>query len=249
VGDKIVKKMEWAPAFYGTIASGGGVVANTRCETSLPGLYACGDAMLRPQSVPRALEGASTTGAIAGKSAAEYAKEFEHQTISESQVTELEEFAFEALNREDGIEPDHIIIGLQETLVPYGVTVISRADRLEKAIREVERIRDNEVSLLFASDIHNLRLANETRNMVLVAEMYLRSRLLRTESRDGCVREDYPYLDNINWLKWTKVKRDNGQMKLWTEDIPADTYRVKPRREKYLYPVFEAANKRGIKWG
>ena len=97
VGDKIVKKMEWAPAFYGTIASGGGVVANTKCETSLLGLYACGDAMLRPQSVPRALEGAATTGAIAGRFAAVYAKEAKEREIDEEQVGKLKKLAFAPL--------------------------------------------------------------------------------------------------------------------------------------------------------
>ena len=67
--------------------------------------------------------------------------------------------------------------------MPCEVTVISRRDRLEKAIKEVERIRDEEVPQLYASDAHYLRLANEVRSMILVAEMYLRSRLLREESR------------------------------------------------------------------
>lgn len=48
VNDRIVKKVEWAPAFYMTIGTGGGAVTNTNCETSLPGLYACGDARSRP---------------------------------------------------------------------------------------------------------------------------------------------------------------------------------------------------------
>ena len=94
------------------------------------------------------------------------------------------------MERKEGIEADHIIIRLQETLLPYEVTVISRGDRLEKALSEVERLRDEEVPLLHASDAHYLRLANEAKSMVLVAEMYLRSRLLRKESRDSCLRED-----------------------------------------------------------
>jgi succinate dehydrogenase/fumarate reductase flavoprotein subunit len=63
---------------------------------------------------------------------------------------------------------------------------------------------------------------------VLVAEMYLRSHLLREESRERCLREDYPYTDNINWLKWTMLKQENGKMRLWTEDIPVERYKAKP---------------------
>ncbi len=133
--------------------------------------------------------------------------------------------------------------------MPYGITVIARKDRLEKAIKQIEKIRHDELPFVYASDPHYLRLANEARSIVLVAEMYLRSRLLRRESRDSCVREDYPYTDNINWLKWTKLKEQRGEMVLWTEDIPVDRYRVKPKRERWLYPVLKVARERGIEWG
>jgi fumarate reductase (CoM/CoB) subunit A len=248
VGDKIVKKMEWAPAYYGTIGMSGGIMTNTKCETSLSGLYACGDAMARAKPTS-ALPMAAISGARAGKFAAEYAKEAKRLEIHENQLKKLRQIAFTPLKRRDGIEPDHIIIGVHEALLPYGVTVIAREDRLEKALKEIERIRDEEVPLLHATDPHYLRLANETKNMVLLAEMYLRSRLLRKESRDSSLREDYPHTDNINWLRTILLKQENVQMKLWTEEIPAEKFKVKPKRDKYLYPVFAVAEKRGVKWG
>jgi len=173
----------------------------------------------------------------------------EEPKINRKQVEELRKLTLSPLERKDGIEPDHIIIGVQEAVFPYEVTVISRGNRLEKAIDEIGRIRDEEVPLLYGSDAHYLRIANEARNIVLFAEMQLRSRLLREESRDGCLREDYPYTDNVNWLKNTVLKQENGKMKLWTEDIPVERYKVKPKREKYLYPIFEVARKKGITWG
>ncbi len=249
VGDRVVKKVEWAPAFYGTIASGGGVRVNKKCEASLPGLYACGDAMIRRQHDPKALHGAAVTGARAGRFSAEHASKVLNVKIDSGQVGRLKTAVYGPLEKVEGIEPDHVILGVQEVLIPYEITLISRGDRLERAIREVERIRDEDVPLLHASDPHYLRLANEAKSMVLVAEMYLRSRLLRKESRDSCVREDFPYTDNVNWLKWTLLKQEGGQMRLWTEDISMEKYKVKPERRKYLYPVFEVAAKRGVKWG
>ena len=114
---------------------------------------------------------------------------------------------------------------------------------MEKAIKEIERIRDEEVPLLYASDVHYLRLANEVKNMVLVAEMYLRSRLLREESRDSYLREDFPHTDNINWLKWTVLKKENDKMVVRTRDMPVDDYPVKPERVKFKHPVFAAADR------
>jgi succinate dehydrogenase/fumarate reductase flavoprotein subunit len=246
--DRIVKKMEWAPALYATIGTGGGAETTTRCETSLQGLYACGDARSRPPHFA-ALPGAAITGARAGKFAASYARDANEPEIEEDQIKRLKHFAFSPLDREDGVDPEHTILGIHEALSPYEVTVISRGDRMEKAIREIERIKDEEVPHLYATDPHYLRIVNETKSIVLVAEMYLKSRLLREESREGCLREDFPYTDNINWLKWSMLKQEDEKMKLWTEDIPVDRYRYRPKREKYLCPIFEVAKRRGVPWG
>lgn len=248
VGDKIVKRMEWAPTFFGTIAAGGGALTNTRCETTLAGLYACGDAMARAKHFPKALSGAALTGSRAGTFAADYARQCGPIDLDKSQIQSLQESILAPLKRKEGMEPDQVIVGLLETLLPYEVTIISRADRLEKAIQEVARIKNEEVSLLYATDAHYLRLVHEIENMVLVAEMYLRSRLLRQESRDGCAREDFPYTDNINWLKWTELKQDNGKIRIWTRDITLDP-KFRPKPEKYLYPIFKVARNRGIQWG
>jgi succinate dehydrogenase/fumarate reductase flavoprotein subunit len=248
IKDKIISKMECAPVFSGCISSGGGAVVNTHCETSLPGLFACGDAMSRaPHFV--ALPAAAISGARAGRFAAEYCKEAKEPRLDEGQIEGLMRSTFAPMEREDGIEPDHIIIKLLETVLPYEVTVISHGDRLEKAIAEVERIRDEEVPLLYASDPHYLRLANEVKSIALVLEMYLKSRLLRKETREGCVREDYPHTDNINWLKNSMLKQEDGKMRVWTEDIPVENYKIKPKRDKHLYSVFDVATKRGAPWG
>ncbi len=248
VDDRFVKKLEWAPIFFGTIASGGGVTTNTRCETSLAGLYACGDAMARPKHFPKALSGAAVTGNRAGIFAAKYAQNARPPELAPSQIQELQHSLLAPLQRKEGLDTDHVILEIQEALFPYGITIISRGDRLEKSIMEVERLSDEEIPLLHASDAHSLRLALEVRNMALVAEMYLKSRLLRQESRDGCLREDYPYTDNINWLKWTLLKQKDGRMDLGTQEISIHP-EVNRNRRKFLYPIFEVARKRGIPWG
>ena len=249
VGDRIMKKMEYAPLFYGIMDEAGGLIANTKCETSLPGLYTCGDAMADSRVPPNCLPGASVSGARAGKFAAAYAKEAKEPKVDEEQVEQLRKSTFAPLEREQGIRPDHVIIGINEVFSQPDVVIISRGDRLEQAIKDIERVRDEEVPLLHASVPHYLRMANEAKSIVLIAEMYLRSRLLRQESRNQFLREDYPYTDNANWLKWTMLKKEDGKMNLWTEDIPVDKYKIKPRLEKYLCPLFEVARRRGVKWG
>ena len=83
--------MEWAPAFYGTIAMCGGVITNTKCETSLSGLYACGDAMARYGGV-YAFPGAAISGARAGRFATEYTGEANETKIDGEQIEKLRKF-------------------------------------------------------------------------------------------------------------------------------------------------------------
>ena len=248
VSDRFVRKLEWAPVFFGTIASGGGVTANTKCETSIPGLYACGDAMARPKHFPKALSGAAVTGSRAGIFAAEYARNAKPPEVDGAQLHELQRSLLAPLERKQGPDADHVILGIHEALFPYEITIISRGDRLEKMIRGVEQLSHEEIPFLHASDAHALRLAHEVRNMALLAEMYLRSRLLRQESRDGCLREDYPFTDNINWLKWITLKQKDGTMVLGTQNISVHP-KIGPNMGKFLYPIFEVARKRGIPWG
>ena len=98
--------------------------------------------------------------------------------------------------------------------------MIQHGDRLQAALTMVEFFRDHFIPQLYATDPHELRLAHEVRNMVLGSELALRSCLFREETRGGHYREDFPKTDNPNWLAWTKIKQDNGKMKLWKQPVP-----------------------------
>ncbi|MBU1672688.1 MAG: hypothetical protein KKF41_09685 [Actinobacteria bacterium] len=74
---------------------------------------------------------------------------------------------------------------------------------------------------LFAADPHELVKADETANMVLAAEMFLRSSLERTESRGDHYREDFPDTDNDRWLKWINARKGtDGEVVLEHEEVP-----------------------------
>jgi succinate dehydrogenase/fumarate reductase flavoprotein subunit len=80
-----------------------------------------------------------------------------------------------------------------------------------------------------------LSSAHDTKNMVLNAEMILRTSLFRTESQAMHYREDYPRRDDPAWLAWVKLKEEQGRMKLWKEPIPKEWWPdlSKPYEERY----------------
>ncbi len=71
-----------------------------------------------------------------------------------------------------------------------------------------------------AIDLHDLVKAHEATSLATIAELTLRAALFRQESRGFHYREDYPYTDNRNWLKWVMIKQEDGLPKIWGEDVP-----------------------------
>ena len=73
------------------------------------------------------------------------------------------------------------------------------------------------------SDLHDLRLAFETKNMIITAEMKLKAFLMRTESRCSHYRLDYPNVDYKNWQSWINIfKGADGTMQF--EKQPFNTW-------------------------
>ena len=243
VGDKFVKRIEWV--IEGPHCKGG-LMLNSRYETTLPGLFTCGDAMptVGPQG-QSALPGAMTSGARAGMYAAEYAAAVSPPKINPEQGSELRKRMFAPLKRKDGIEPDQVLLSLQETITPYDVLILRHEQRLAKALEEVEGIWHDQVPLLYAYDPHYLRMAHEASNIVLVAMMMLKSALERKESREA-LREDYPYLDNANWVKLVTVQKEGERMSIGAAPVSLERSKLQPAKEKSLNPLWQVAEKQGI---
>jgi succinate dehydrogenase/fumarate reductase flavoprotein subunit len=52
--------------------------------------------------------------------------------------------------------------------------------------------------------------------------------VIRKESRGWFLREDYPEMDNTNWLKWIIVKNVGGEMTFTTMDVPIEKWPIQP---------------------
>jgi succinate dehydrogenase/fumarate reductase flavoprotein subunit len=220
---------------------GGGIKINERCETSLKGLYAAGDASgcgLGGAAYPAGGTGmnkAAVTGYIAGMNAAEYAKKMEPTQTEDEEIEAMVKTVKAPLDRAGGFTSDHVTTRLQQTIFPYEVHMVMHEKRLQSALTMVQFFRDHFIPSMKASDLHDLRKVHETRNMVQCAEMLLRTSLVREESRGTFYREDYPERDDENWLKWILFRKDGDDMKIWMEPVPEDSVgdQSMPYEERY----------------
>ncbi|THH36923.1 FAD-binding protein [Aliishimia ponticola] len=201
--------------------SEGLVPINDRCASTVPGLYAAGDALGSHMSggiytqIGSSLAGSAVQGAIAGEAAADYASGRAASVIPDARLAQIRDQILAPLRREAGYGPAWVTQTLQGVMIPNFVLYVKKASMMQAALAYIEELRDHHAPMLRAANLHELRLAWETRNMILSAEMKLRASLFRTESRCSHYRLDYPEVDDANWRVWINIFRgEDGTMQL-----------------------------------
>ncbi len=224
---------EGAPPGMGGISVGGSsagmaihkaeglVPINDKCESNITGLYAAGDALGSYMAggiytqIGSSLAGSAVQGAIAAEAAAEYCREIDMPIISSNKISDIKEEILAPLKRKAGYGPAWVTQTLQGIMIPNFILYIKKENLMKAALAYIEELRDHHMPLLRAANMHELRLANETSNMILSAEMKLRASIMRTESRCSHYRVDYPKTDDENWRVWINIyKAIDGSMKL-----------------------------------
>lgn len=193
---------------------------NERCESTIPGLYAAGDALGSHMAggiytqIGSSLAGSAVQGAIAGEAASAYAEKMAMPALSNIRLQQIKAEIIAPLKRKRGYSPAWVTQTLQGIMIPNFVIYIKKERMLQAALAYVEELRDHHLPMLVASDLHELRLAHETENMIYTAEMKLRASLERKESRCSHYRLDYPEIDQTNWNAWLNIYRGkDGSMK------------------------------------
>ncbi|WP_232364155.1 FAD-dependent oxidoreductase [Desulforapulum autotrophicum] len=201
--------------------SEGLVPMNDKGASNIPGLYAAGDALGSHMAgaiytqIGSSLAGSAVQGAIVSEAAAEYAKGIALPKISRATIKTIEEEILAPLKRKAGYGPAWVTQTLQGIMIPNFVLYIKKESLLKAALAYIEELRDHHMPMLRAADLHELRLAHETANMIINAEMKLKASLMRKESRCSHFRLDYPEIDTTNWNAWINIyKGSDGTMKL-----------------------------------
>lgn len=189
--------------------------------STVPGLYAAGDALGSHMSggiytqIGSSLAGSAVQGAIAGEAAAHASAGVTPVPIAVAKRNQIREEILAPLKREKGYSPAWVAQVLQAVMIPNFVLYIKKERMMNGALAYVEELRDHHVPMLLAEDRHQLRLAHETRNMIMTAEMKLKASLMRKESRCSHYRLDYPEIDDENWQAWINIYKDaEGNMQL-----------------------------------
>ena len=199
--------------------SEGLVPINEKCESNIPGLYAAGDALGSYMAgaiytqIGSSLAGSAVQGAVAGKASAEYCRGVGMPKISKSTTNKIQAEILAPLKREAGYSPAWVTQTLQGIMIPNFILYIKKERLLKAALAYVEELRDHHMPMLRAANLHELRLAFETTNMIISAEMKLRASIMRKESRCSHYRLDYPEMDTKNWNVWINIyKGSDGSM-------------------------------------
>lgn len=249
-GIDITKELvEVAPGvrLKGSLCTSGARIINLQASTSVPGLFCAGAASKAPSH--GADEGVGgfnlpycmVSGYRAGESAAGNAKQSDQDEldIHRSQVEALREEIYAPLYREDGVMPDEIFEEMNRLHIPAKYSIFRDKKRIEKVLEGVRRIEENDLPRLKAPDYHELVKSREVVNFVTAVRLCYSAALFREESRTYHYREDFPYRDDVNWLKWIIMKRgENGEMEMTTEKIPIEGYPIKPEKiERHPVPI------------
>jgi len=194
--------------------SEGLVPINETGLSTIPGLYAAGDALGSHMvggiytQIGSSLAGSAVQGAIAGEAAAIQSQQLSSLPISAENQQSNEQYILAPLARERGYSPAWVTQVLQGIMIPNFVLYIKKERMLQAALAYIEELRDHHVPMLKAEDLHKLRIAHETENMIITAEMKLKASIMRKESRCSHYRLDYPEVDRKNWDAWLNIWQD-----------------------------------------
>ena len=183
-----------------------GVRTGPDCRADVPGLLAAG---LAQAGCANHFAGfhiglCNGNGWAAGRSAIEDLDRLPPPRLDAAVIQLLHDDTMRPLQPAATAESDRILRDLQAVMFAYDVGILKSAERLQRALREVEAL-DQQFQELAAPHTHELVRLKETEAMLLAARFILGASLLRTESRLSHFREDHPQRADDNWLVWIDV--------------------------------------------
>ncbi len=203
----------------------GGVIVNAESqETTISGLYACGEVASGLHGANRlggnSLSDLIVFGKRAGEFAAKRAKDLAQPVIDDSQVNTAIIDMLEPFNNEGGENPGLIYDELRD-MMQAKVGIIRTKEELDEAIEDLKNFDTRRKSAYpgssrkYNSGWHQ---ALDLKNMVDVSYVATLAALTREESRGGHTRDDFPVPDDDYWGETLNIiYMEDGEIKIRQE--------------------------------
>jgi succinate dehydrogenase / fumarate reductase flavoprotein subunit len=234
--------MKVFPAMHYTM---GGIWVNGEDQaTNVPGIYAAGECEYQYHGANRlganSLVSCIFGGGLAGPAAVKYAKSLEKgaeaaaSTVFDRERKRQEE-KNQALLSQDGTENPMTIWRELGDIMTEHVTVTRINKNLEKADAQIRALQERAKKMNLGDRTRwsnqTLNFARELENMIILARVVTLGALARNESRGAHYKPDFPERDDANWLKTTRAKWVNNEIRLSYE--PVDISQITPRTRRY----------------
>ncbi|MWC30663.1 FAD-dependent oxidoreductase [Paenibacillus sp. MMS18-CY102] len=188
----------------GTVRGTGGIrVTNEQCATSVPGLYAAGDAATRELICGGFTGGGShnaawamSSGSFAGEGAADYARGL-GQHATERSLRGLSSNTLTAKRSESGANDrtEQIVRAVQEEVKPYDRNLFRTEQGLTSSLGRLDELWREQRGQAIERSPEGVK-AREAAAMTATARWMYNSALARTETRGMHKRDDFPTQDN-----------------------------------------------------
>jgi fumarate reductase (CoM/CoB) subunit A len=213
----------------------GGIKVDEKWKSSFPGIFAAGEAAGGVHGANRlsqnSLADILVSGARAGKYAAIYASKATTHRIDQLSVKQEQKKIEEIITRDfkDSIRPCQLKAKIKKVMWE-NVGIYRDGKSLEENLGKILTIKNVDflrICLSTKTKSFNRELMEtlEIYNLLLTCEAVTRAALYRKESRGAHFRNDYPDLNDQNWLKHIGVKLTKGKFEL--SDEPVDLSEVK----------------------
>jgi len=217
-----------------------GYWVDVKRETTLPGLFACGD--VAGGAPNKFVGGCAAEGIIAARAAAKYCCIIDGTApICKQEIETEKERVFKPALRKasvgDGVKPGEMEERLQRLMDEYagGVHQFFRMNKesLAYALRHLAILKD-QIKYLVAADLHELMEAHEVIDRIDVAEVLVHHLMYREETRwpGWQTRTDFPEKDNERFDGFVNSRFDPDSktiqvfMRPYVQTVPGDRLKL-----------------------
>jgi len=196
----------------GETGNAGGLIVDWNLMTTLPGMFAAGDALFAGNYHNHA----ATTGRYAGRKAADYAMRVADKPVIDRKQVETEKVrVYAPSKRKDGLEWKELTFAGCRVMQNY-CGELKNDELLKIGLIWIKDIQENEVPKLCADNPHKLGRALDVIDIITCDELILQASLARKSSCRflDFWRLDYPEDDPAKWHKWIIINLESGKVKI-----------------------------------